>query len=611
MLSEAPADDLYGDGSFQTELLYRFTCHAQVGEIEWVGSHFGLQRIDNAHQTVTLVTPREGLPAPYVEAIIADTQATYALVRTLEAPFVLFLGQLTPEGEGWQTLAHWPLPEQEYPLERHASLSLSEDFVVVALPEVRQEDVAFCHFVERATHTLRSLPGHPWLRADLPKIAVYFAQIRADTLWLGTSAGLLSTPLGSPQDWERFLLERVCIAGEWASDGMLWCLTTPRQYTQEHPPFQLVALAPDGTPTVPVPIPHTARPPGRYPRGLALHSDGTLWVENLIPDTGHNMGWLCYQPQSHTWTTVPYQETAPAPPAAHRLLAFTAFPTPGSTPQEDPRFPWRQQHFPSWHLRLLNWPLPSRISYGLHPDPEDPTLSWWVTENTLVCAERSQPARHYRPPDGIRLDSELIVDRHSVWGRALSAEGRYQGICRLDRGTGQFWLYDASFGKWHRPALTDGQALWLLHCPGTWWILPGAAEQEQVTEQEISILVPDLTDSDDVYWVEDSRGFDQPARLVRFHKPTKEQHDISLPPLWHVSALLVEKEHLWLAASRRGDYHHSRSVLFRQKRSHGGWEEVSLPAHLPPLTFYRMARTPEGRLRLGTFHDRSLVCLDL
>jgi hypothetical protein len=237
-----------------TRLVNEVTCHHFAGNsngsIEWVGTGYGIKRIDKKRGEVRLYTPEDGLPGAHIWRIVGDTKEAFALVWQPNGG--LAFCRLNTKTDTWETVYSLTPPPSpngynynnygEMPQGR-AQLVLHKEIVVftwgtAVMEGNNSEETALYYVYERRTKKLNPMPWDAGIKADQSKLQVYFSHIHADKLWLGTSIGLMEMPLKAEKSpakrpaWRRVLPEYAVLNGA-ASDKTLFLKLVFRKSPQQ------------------------------------------------------------------------------------------------------------------------------------------------------------------------------------------------------------------------------------------------------------------------------------------------------------------------------------------------------------------------------------------
>lgn len=401
---EPPQVDVFGDGTLRTDGVNRITARARVGSVEWLGTVQGLKRIDTATKIVRYITRREGLPGDYIEAVVADARGVYALVRDARKPDHVFLGTLDPKTLRWRPLA-------EHTARGDYSLALSPSAVVLAPPRVTWQEDTFLKVVDRANQKVRAVPWDEALRADFEAVAMRFALIRENTVWLGTEVGLLSVPLTGAPRWSRALPDQELEAGVWTPSGTLWLVTharmdpSPNTWENQNRTLRPLILREWSPATQALvqeaPLPLTF-PKNTYPNP-ALYRSVVAWSNTGPWVSRRDEGFLHYDPTTKQWEKGPaLARTAPeatlVPLALTRIEPFPQTVGYPSVPSalDSPNY-WVAKYFPSWLTRSASAAVASDTvppeqgtRFGRLIDPDNSAIVWASEGNALLRVPREK-----------------------------------------------------------------------------------------------------------------------------------------------------------------------------------------------------------------------------
>ena len=228
------------------------TCSLLQKDVTWLGTGFGVKRIDNLSKTVRHYTVVDGLPYDDISSLAYFGGRIYCCAYKIDSdkPYyrtasakgfhtALALCRLDETTGRWATVIKW---DRKYPPASFAkNLALSKDFPFGNIVS----SLAFSSFmtISEQGACLVTGPGKPGceiarvtplnggLTRKIPcpsfvnaPFQIRFAHADSESLWVGGSLGLLRFDF-KRNTWERFLNELTVTGGCSGEGGSLWLIT--------------------------------------------------------------------------------------------------------------------------------------------------------------------------------------------------------------------------------------------------------------------------------------------------------------------------------------------------------------------------------------------------
>lgn len=475
-------------------------CAAFVGKVEWVGTHYGIKRIDRQRQETQLYTTEEGLPGNVILEIVGDEREAFALVQCADGAVAFCY---LPAGqEKWKTLhKRTRLAQQELYNQGlyNNGRATGEDSLVLS-PEVavfvpgmlptRGEASAPYYVFQRKSGKLVAAPWDPVIQADHPALSVTSAFLGKGKLWLGTGIGLVAVPLTFTQAavaWSRALPTQAIWGGVALSNGQLALRVAPRQSYQGTSSHDLIAFDPVKGISADLPAlpersagnllalgatlyflpqsnPRLGRGmPSSEEQVLRLAPGADAWESVTVASTPTRPGMPTGMPigfgmMGGALPTLADEKTLPDPIAA--AFVFGAPVYGGGFNMEGLGLVWLHQRFSRWlspdAARQLPGELsgqPLAIGQRTLPDPVNPEKVWLTEGAEFVCVSRKELPQS-RPLPGNFVGSGTLQTRDKV--STASAERfaveagsarRSIAVSKLFAGSSVFVVTDSGSGR--------------------------------------------------------------------------------------------------------------------------------------------------------------------
>jgi hypothetical protein len=295
-----------------TRLVNEVTCHFLPGDTEWIGTGYGIKKIDKKRGTVRLYTPEDGLPGGHIFRIVGDEKEAFALVWPTQSSTQvlgsLAFCRLNPMVDQWEVvymLTPTPLKDYnddhdyDFSTDGMAQLVLNKDIVAITWGTIFTEnpETSLYYIYNRKNKKIQPMPWDVGIQADHRKIVIYFACLKKNKLWLGTSIGLAEMPLKAKKKttWRRVLPEYSVLTGT-ASDKTLFMKLVFRKSPQES---RLVRMEWE-TETVKdlPPVPEDVRQIAPSEYALWSNVEETLYCvwprANLYQDNGYSRSFMVF-----------------------------------------------------------------------------------------------------------------------------------------------------------------------------------------------------------------------------------------------------------------------------------------------------------------------------
>ena len=218
-----------------TRAVNRVTEVAFAGDVEWVGTRYGIKRVDRRRKELQLYTREDGLPGLNVLKLVGDAREAFALVQCPDGATAFC--HLPAGQDTWKVLherarSTTPYFSNEERLGEDC-LVLNGD-VVVYVPGhlVAREEMSAPYYVyQRPARKLVAGTWDPAVMADHPRLGITCAFLTRGQLWLGSTIGLLALSLEGKSEvpsWRRFLPEKAIVEGVALPEQRLALRMAPR-----------------------------------------------------------------------------------------------------------------------------------------------------------------------------------------------------------------------------------------------------------------------------------------------------------------------------------------------------------------------------------------------
>lgn len=239
-------------------------CSLFLPNVTWLGTDFGLKRLDNRAGTVQHFCGLDGLPYNKITALAGKEQQLYCSAeqtayadvrgnqrslgsgRSRRHRTVLALCRYHADSGKWERVAeatrNYPAGFEVGTPEQAKAHYFPHLFADVEKPYIAVGGNRACLVLgpgvpEQEIALVAPLKGRAAARILCPSFAkapfrISFAHADAESLWIGSDLGLLRYAFKT-QQWERLLPDLVITGGTSAEQGGLWLLT--QSFDQVHP----------------------------------------------------------------------------------------------------------------------------------------------------------------------------------------------------------------------------------------------------------------------------------------------------------------------------------------------------------------------------------------
>lgn len=231
-----------GASALYTAGVNNILCSLSLPNQTWLGTAFGVKRLDLPKREVQHYTTLDGLPYPYIPAIAAGNGQVFCasmrppllqygvpIAAKVAHSEVVTLCQFNKVKEKWKVLAEEPLevPDAKTTDNKPTPQIAAKPRVVAnrtlacLVPGTGEPNKTLLVFVRLRDGAVERLHTPDFLKKS---VIVTTTQMDDSYLWLGTAEGLLRYDLMAKR-WEALLADSSVYSSARAEDGSLWLLT--------------------------------------------------------------------------------------------------------------------------------------------------------------------------------------------------------------------------------------------------------------------------------------------------------------------------------------------------------------------------------------------------